>query len=163
MWLFALFVAVPMIEIALFIQVGGLIGLWPTLAIVVLTAVLGTALVRHEGMRALSDLRRSFETLSDPGTPLAHGAMILLAGALLLTPGFFTDTIGFILLVPAARKAVMRWIAARVRVERFSYGSDYDRPPPSRPMPPGDIIEGEFEEAADGPAPTHRPSGWTRH
>jgi UPF0716 protein FxsA len=163
MWLFALFVAVPLIEIALFIQVGGLIGLWPTLAIVVLTAILGTALVRHQGTRAIGDLRHSFETLNDPGTPLAHGAMILLAGALLLTPGFFTDAMGFVLLIPGARSALMRWVAARVQVKRFSYGSGPDTPPGPDRAPPGEVIEGEYEEAPQGPRPTHRPSGWTQH
>jgi UPF0716 protein FxsA len=163
MWLFALFVAVPLIEIALFIQVGGLIGLWPTLAIVVLTAIIGTALVRHQGMRALGDLRRSFETLNDPGTPLAHGAMILLAGALLLTPGFFTDAVGFVLLIPAARGALLRWFASRVRVERFSYGPGPGTPPGPDRTPPGEVIEGEYEEAPQDPRPTHRPSGWTQH
>ena len=83
MWLFLAFLLVPLIEIALFIQVGGLIGLWPTLAIVVITAIVGTALVRSQGLRALGDLQGSFSRLEDPTTPLAHGAMILLAGALL--------------------------------------------------------------------------------
>ena len=81
MWLFVAFLAVPLVEIALFIQVGGLIGLWPTLAIVVLTALSGTMLVRSQGAMAMNDVRRSFNNLSDPTEPLAHGAMILLAGA----------------------------------------------------------------------------------
>ncbi|MEO1285405.1 MAG: FxsA family protein, partial [Pseudomonadota bacterium] len=82
MWLFLTFLAVPLIEIALFIQVGGFIGLWPTLGIVVLTAVLGTWLVRSQGAMALGQLRGSFSRLDDPTEPLAHGAMILVAGAL---------------------------------------------------------------------------------
>lgn len=163
MWLFVLFLAVPLIEIALFIQVGGWIGLWPTLGVVVLTAALGTWLVRREGLRALSDLRRSFETLGDPATPLAHGAAILFAGALLLTPGFFTDALGFLLLIPAVRAALFRALSRRIRVERFSYGP----PPPGGPSPgraaPGDLIEGEWEEIPATRRPTHRPSGWTRH
>lgn len=164
MWLFVLFLAVPLIEIALFIQIGGWIGLWPTLAVVVLTAVLGTWLVRREGMRALDDLRRSFATLGDPAAPLAHGAAILFAGALLLTPGFFTDTVGFLLLVPPVRAALFRQLARRIRVERFSYGpartgagEDASRPSAGR------IIEGEWEEVPPEQRPTHRPSGWTRH
>ena len=108
MWLFVAFLMVPLIEIALFIQVGGWIGLWPTLAIVVLTAVAGTVLVRSQGAAVLARLRSSFETLRDPTEPLAHGAMILFSGALLLTPGFFTDTVGFLLLVPAVRAWVLR-------------------------------------------------------
>jgi UPF0716 protein FxsA len=164
MWLFVLFLAVPLIEIALFIQVGGWIGLWPTLAIVLLTAVLGTWLVRREGMRALADLRHSFETLGDPAAPLAHGAAILLAGALLLTPGFFTDTVGFLLLIPPVRQALFRQLSRRIRVERFRYGGggptvgEQARPPRA-----GQVVEGEWEEVPPTQRPTHRPSGWTRH
>lgn len=158
MWLFALFVGVPLIEIALFIQVGGWIGVWPTLAVVVLTAIVGTYLVRQQGLRALEDLRRAFEELGDPARPLAHGAMILFAGALLLTPGFFTDTVGILLLIPAVRDAVLRWLARRVRVQTFTYGT---RPEP--PSPPGDVIEGDYEELPPGQRPTHRPRSSTRH
>ncbi|MDH3263146.1 MAG: FxsA family protein [Paracoccaceae bacterium] len=158
MWLFLLFIAVPLIEIALFIQVGGWIGLWPTLAVVVLTAIIGTYLVRRQGLRALEDLRRAFEELGDPARPLAHGAMILFAGALLLTPGFFTDSVGVLLLIPAVRDAVLHWLARRVRVETFAYGT---RPKPTEP--PGDVIEGEYRELPPGQRPTHRPGGSTRH
>ena len=122
MYLFLAFLLVPIIEIALFIQVGGLIGLWPTLAIVVLTAVLGTWLVRTQGMMALGQLRSSFERLQDPAEPLAHGAMILFAGALLLTPGFFTDAFGFALLMPPVRMAVYRFLRAKVAVASFQMG-----------------------------------------
>ncbi|MBO6624228.1 MAG: FxsA family protein, partial [Roseicyclus sp.] len=113
MWLFVAFLMVPLIEIALFIQVGGLIGLWPTLGIVVLTAILGTWLVRSQGRQALENLRRSFGALNDPTEPLAHGAMILFSGALLLTPGFFTDAVGFALLVPGVRNVVFRELRKR--------------------------------------------------
>lgn len=158
MWLFALFIAVPLIEIALFIQVGGWIGLWPTLAVVVLTAIAGTYLVRRQGLTALNDLRRALEELDNPALPLAHGAMILFAGALLLTPGFFTDTVGILLLIPAVRDAALRWLARRVRVETFTYGT---RPEPR--TPPGDVIEGDYEELPPGQRPTHRDGSSTRH
>lgn len=163
MWLFAAFLAVPLIEIALFISVGGWIGLWPTLLIVVLTAVLGTMLVRSQGAQALSRLRSSLNDLQDPTDPLAHGAMILFSGALLLTPGFFTDAVGFLLLVPGIRDEVIRQVRKRIRVERFSVGPD--QPPPSRPQEPGDrVIDAEFDEIPPKKRPTHRPpSGWTRH
>ena len=115
MWLLIAFIAVPMIEIALFIQVGGAIGLGWTLAIVLITAVLGTWLVRTQGAMALGQLRNSFSDMRDPTEPLVHGAMILFAGALLLTPGFFTDAVGFALLIPAFRSAAFRAIRARVR------------------------------------------------
>ena len=82
MRLFLLFLIVPLIEIALFIQVGGIIGLGWTLLIVVLTAILGTFLVRSQGMAVLAKLRGSMEELRDPTEPLVHGAMILFSGAL---------------------------------------------------------------------------------
>ena len=123
MYLFLAFLMVPIVEIALFIQVGSFIGLWPTLAIVVLTAVIGTWLVRTQGRIALHRLQRSFSELNDPTEPLAHGAMILIAGVLLLTPGFFTDALGFALLMPPVRVAVFRYLRKHVKVQRFEMGS----------------------------------------
>lgn len=177
MWLFLAFLLVPLVEIALFIQVGGWIGLWPTLLIVVLTAVAGTWLVRSQGRLALAQVRGSFQTLRDPSEPLAHGAMILFSGALLLTPGFFTDTVGFLLLIPAVRRAAFRWLSRRVSVTRVVMGAPGDRsgrqpdgarvrPGPAGVPPSVDTVEGEWSEVAPEkrPAPTHRPaSGWTRH
>lgn len=157
MWLFVPFVLVPLIEIALFIQIGGWIGLWPTLGVVIVTALIGTMLVRQQGIRAIAELRGSIDALRDPTEPLAHGAMVLFAGALLLTPGFFTDACGFALLIPAVRGAVFRWVRARVKVERFEYGG-YDAP---RRDPP-DIIDGDYYEVRER-RPTDSPSGWTRH
>ena len=142
--LLLLFIAIPMIEIALFIQVGGIIGLGWTLAIVLLTAILGSWLVRQQGAMALQQLQQSFNALSDPTEPLAHGAMILFSGALLLTPGFFTDALGFALLVPPVRQWVFRKLRERVRVQSFSMGAETAEP--HRPRPPetdGDVIEGE--------------------
>lgn len=173
MWLFLAFLAVPLIEIALFIQVGGLIGLWPTLLIVVLTAVAGTLLVRSQGRRALVQLRGALGGLRDPSEPLAHGAMILVSGALLLTPGFFTDALGFALLVPAVRRAVLRQVARRVSVSQVVLGGAPQGPRPDlragpRPgaaaHPAPDVVEAEWTEIPPDQRPTHRPpSGWTRH
>ena len=120
MRLFLLFLIVPLIEIALFIQVGGWIGLWWTLATVVLTAIIGTMLVRSQGMAVMSQLRGSVEDLRDPTEPLAHGAMVLFSGALLLTPGFFTDAVGFALLIPGIRKRIFEFIRKRITVTEFS-------------------------------------------
>ena len=160
MWLFALFIAVPLIEIALFIQVGGIIGLGWTLLIVVVTAVLGTWLVRAQGLRALADVQKSFSNLNDPTEHLAHGAMILFSGALLLTPGFFTDAFGFLLLVPAFRLAVFKYARSRVKVQSFSMGGQQRRQPEN---PKDTVIDGDFEEVTPPKTPTHGTSGWTRH
>jgi UPF0716 protein FxsA len=178
MWILAAFIAVPLIEIALFIQVGGWIGLWPTLAIVIATAVAGTWALRSQGRATIEDLRRRFDTLADPTEPLAHGAMILFAGALLLTPGFFTDTVGLLLMIPGVRAAVMRWLAKRVEVRRFEMGQSPSGPrrPHDPRRPRDDVIDGDWqrvdpaatdaqpeEETPPPKRPTHRGSGWTRH
>ena len=157
MYLFIAFLMVPIIEIALFIQVGGAIGLWPTLAIVVLTAVLGTWLVRTQGRLALGQLQKSFSTLNDPTEPLAHGAMILVAGALLLTPGFFTDAVGFALLMPPVRMAVFHYLRKKVNVAQFQMGAGSGPAHPTYGR--DDIIDGDFEEVKADNEPS-KPSGW---
>ncbi len=159
MWLLAAFIAVPLIEIALFIQVGGAIGLWPTLLIVVLTALLGTILLRNQGIAALGNLQSSFREMRDPTEPLAHGAMILFSGALLLTPGFFTDALGFALLVPAVRSAVFRFVRSRVEVRTFS---NDPRAPYEEPQQ-HDVVDAEYHEVDPPKKPTHQSSGWTKH
>ncbi|MBL4812651.1 MAG: FxsA family protein [Rhodobacteraceae bacterium] len=171
MWLFVLFLAIPLIEIALFVQVGGLIGLWPVLAIVVGTAFAGTYLVRNQGLQAMGNLQKSFSNLSDPSEPLAHGAMILFAGALLLTPGFFTDACGFALLVPGVRSWVFGRLRERVVAKSFTMGAGPQGPaggPNNQPHgmggpADGPVIDGEFEEISQGEKPTHEGSGWTKH
>lgn len=138
--LLLLFIVVPLIEIALFIEVGGWLGLWPTLAIVVVTAIAGATLLRAQGVAAFEELRRRLERGEDPGPALAHGALLLAAGLLLLTPGFFTDALGLALLVPRVRAAVIRWALRRlVTVEIRRRATDAPR------AARGEIIEGEFE------------------
>ena len=160
--LFLAFLLVPIIEIALFIQVGGLIGLWPTLGIVVLTAFLGTWLVKTQGRLALGQLRGSFERLSDPTEPLAHGAMILLAGALLLTPGFFTDAFGFLLLVPGFRTRAFAYLRTKVTVASFQMGQDpRQHPQHPRKSPQGEVIDGDYEDVTPRPR-NEGPSGWVQ-
>lgn len=164
MWLFILFLGIPLIEIALFVQVGGIIGLWPTLAIVIITAVVGTWLVKSQGNLALNNLRGSFSRLDDPTEPLAHGAMILIAGALLLTPGFFTDAIGFALLMPPIRSAVFAYMRKRITVQNFEMGAGGPRQSgPGRQSQPENVIDGEFHEVDPTKTPTHPPSEWTKH
>lgn len=175
MWLFVLFIVVPLVEIGLFIQVGGWLTLWPTLGIVVLTAAIGAWLARWQGLHTLNELQRSVDELRDPATPMAHGAMILFAGALLLTPGFLTDGIGFLLLVPAVRSALLRQLIThghRVHLHRQRGAPPHphgdgpahaSRRGPKRPGP-ADIIEGEYEDATQARPSDRREgrSGWTR-
>ncbi len=162
MWLFFAFIAVPMIEIALFIRVGGFIGIWWTLLIVLATAIVGSYLVRNQGLRELGKLRQSFSDLKDPTEPLANGAMILFAGALLLTPGFFTDAVGLSFLIPGVRRAAYVWGRERVKVKSFQMGAGPAGQPTAN-KPDDNIIDAEFEDVTRDKKPTHSPSGWTRH
>lgn len=155
MWLLIAFIAVPLIEIALFKQVGGAIGLASTLLIVIVTAILGTFLVRKQGLQALARVKSSFEQMNDPSEALAHGAMILFSGALLLTPGFFTDAVGFALLVPGVRLAVFNWARARVNVQTFSTGGPRG--------PRSDVIDADYVEVPPESNENRGPSGWTKH
>ncbi len=159
MWLLLAFIAVPMIEIALFIQVGGLIGVWWTLLIVLITAIAGSYLVRAQGLRELGNLQQSFSELRDPTEPLANGAMILFAGALLLTPGFFTDIVGLSLLVPQVRRSAFLWARSRIKVQRFSMGPQ----PQQEPEPRDRVVDAEFKDVTPDKKPTHPTSGWTQH
>ncbi len=157
MWLLSIFILVPIIEIGLFIQVGGWIGLWPTLAIVVAMAFLGSWLLRSQGLRAIGDLQRSAQEFRDPTGPIAHGALIMFAGLLLLTPGFFTDIIGLLLLVPAVRTTAIRVLARRMVM--FN-GTGFGAGPAARAQ--DDIVDADYVEIS--PRDEIRgPSGWTRH
>ncbi len=172
LWLIGLFLVLPAIELALIIKIGGLIGVWPTLALMVLSAVVGSGLMRQQGAAALADLQRAFSEFRDPTGPIAHGALILLAGALMVTPGFVTDATGLLLLLPPVRTALMRALSSRVRVTRTGFGFP---PPPDMhaPEPPRGprrdagghpVIDGEFIELDETPSrrPRGGPSGWTR-
>ena len=160
MWLFAIFILIPLIEIALFIQVGGWLTLWPTLAIVLGTAVVGTALLRWQGTQTLRDLQREMQSLGNPLSPLAHGALILVGGVMMILPGFFTDILGILLMVPVVRRMVIRLILARVSAKTVSgfafragpnlgpdFGPASERGPARDPdTPDPNIIDGDFSE-----------------
>ena len=138
--LFLLLLVVPLIEIVLFIEVGGAIGVWPTIGIVILTAVIGTFMLRRQGLAALRDVQSRLAAGDNPGRLLADGAMILIAGVLLLTPGFLTDTIGFLLLIPPVRG----WLFDRL-APRFAVVTVQSRRT-RRVWPGGETVEGEYEE-----------------
>jgi len=120
MWLLLLFILIPLLEIWLFILLGGFIGIYPTLFIILLTAILGTFLVKTQGVNVLKEIQSKFNELENPTEPIVHGAMILFAGALLLTPGFFTDTVGFLLLLPKVRRAAFFWLRNKVNLVKYS-------------------------------------------
>ena len=154
MWLFVALILVPLIEIALFIEIGGWLTLWPTLGIVVGTAILGSWLMRQQGHRALADVQRALDRARDPLEPLAHGALILFSGALLLTPGFLTDALGLALLVPLVRVMLLRWILQR-GVHRVIIGGGPHRPGGTR-HPDDDVIDADFKDVTPGDEPPRR-------
>lgn len=154
--IFLALLLVPLIEIALFVELGGRLGLWPTLAVVVLTALAGAALIRAQGLVTLREIRARLERGEDPTGPLAHGTLILVAGLLLLTPGFFTDSLGLALLVPAVRAAVIRFLARRITVAAAGG---------PRRRSAGETVEGEYEVVepeAGGPRAPERVAGGRR-
>ena len=114
-WLFLAFTIVPIVEILLFVWVGSTIGIWPTIAMVVITAIVGSMLVSRQGRATWLELRQELADGGIPTKPIVHGAMILVAGALLLTPGFLTDVVGLSLLVPSVREGLRRWGSDRLQ------------------------------------------------
>ena len=119
MWLLIAFIAVPIIEIALFIQIGGFLGLF----------------------FRFSQLQSRFREMNDPSEPLAHGAMILFSGALLLTPGFFTDFIGFLLLIPNVRATVFQKVKERINIQKSNFETQFSSSQ--------NIYEGEYEPVSN--------------
>ncbi|MGI9481319.1 MAG: FxsA family protein [Hyphomicrobiales bacterium] len=164
MILFFIFIAVPLIEIALFIQIGSLIGLWPTLATVVATAVIGTWLLRHQGFAVISQAQESAARNELPVQPIIHGVFLLAAGLLMLTPGFFTDVIGFALLIPPVRLAIAHSIWSRIKdnvhVVTPGMGPSHQAPSGSDRHPDkGPIIDGEVvSEDTDNDRPNEQGS-----
>jgi UPF0716 protein FxsA len=137
----ALFIGIPLIEIYLFIQVGGSIGVWPTIGVVILTAVIGTALLRQQGLATLARAQADLDRQQFPVRELFNGVCLLIGGLLLLTPGFLTDALGFALLIPPLRAILGRGVWAAMARSRNVYFSVSGGPPPRGPG--GPIIDGE--------------------
>jgi UPF0716 protein FxsA len=130
--LLLLFTVVPLVELFLLVKLGTVVGVGPTIALVIFTGVLGAWLARQQGLGVLRRLRAELEAGRLPAGALIDGLLILVAGAVLLTPGLLTDALGFVLLVPPSR-AVVR----RIVVERFARGKENERP---------EIIDVEWRE-----------------
>ena len=109
------FTIVPVVEIALFIEIGSRIGTFPTLLIIVGTAIVGAALVHHEGLKTWWRIQEKLLSGRMPEEELFDGVLILCAGALLLAPGFFTDVLGVFLLIPLTRRMVKQWLRRHFR------------------------------------------------
>lgn len=150
----ALFVLIPIAEISLLISVGGAIGGFNTIAFVIFTAVLGAYLVRQQGFATLAKLQQESSAGRLPAMQIAEGAALLVAGAVLLTPGFITDLIGFSLLVPQIRRGIIAWFFKRGVQGRANFS--YSRPDGATAQRPNNhttrdsnVIEGEYTTPND--------------
>ena len=142
-----LFIAVPVLEISLLIKVGGAIGGFNTILFVILTAILGAYLVRQQGFATIQKLQQETQAGRIPALQIAEGVALLFAGAVLLTPGFITDAIGFTLLIPQTRQLIVRFLAKNYSQGKsnFSYTSYTSNDQQNHNSEPN-VIEGEYSD-----------------
>ncbi len=133
-----LFLAVPVIELYLLIQVGGVIGVLPTILLVLFTAVLGASLVRQQGFATWQRLQANLSQGIMPAYELIEGLLLLLGGLLLLTPGFFTDILGFACLIPSLRQKIAHYV-----IEHHLFSAIGGNPAAQKSEP--EALEGEFK------------------
>lgn len=157
--LLILFICVPIIEIGLFIQVGDILGLWPTIGLVLLTAFVGASLVRSQGLQTLMSVQNRLRHGELPAQQILEGVMLAVSGVLLLTPGFMTDALGMAVLLPAPRAMLAKYLMTKVVVQGmghsgfhaqggFGHGDPFrDNSPQDNPFSrdEGNTFEGEFE------------------
>lgn len=161
--LLLLFIGVPIAEIALFIGIGGEIGLGWTLACILATALLGTALVRQQGLQTLARARSAMAENRMPIGEVVAGICILVAGALLLTPGFLTDALGFILLIPPLRTLLVKGAVRQMQARgQFTSAPDRETWGARHGGSGGPVIDGEFEEVSSHSANPDETSPWHR-
>ena len=141
-WLFIFFLLVPPLEIYLFITVGSWIGPAATVLMVVATAILGVYLLRLQGFSTLQRVRAALDRGQSPAAEMLEGVVLLVAGVLLVTPGFFTDSLGFLALIPGLRRAIVTWFMNRNVSLGRREGAD-----PS--VQNSQTIEGEFRREDD--------------
>ncbi len=152
-----LFIIIPLIELYLIIKVGSYIGALWTVIIVVMTAIIGINLLRMQGLSTLKRAQQNMEQGVMPAMEMLEGLALAVGGALLITPGFLTDALGFICLIPATRRGMIRAFMARASVQTFG-----SQPPPGQPpftnqssgrspneSGDGRTIEGEFHRKDD--------------
>jgi len=151
MWLLVFFLT-PIIEMYLLIEVGGAIGAWPTIFAVMLTAVIGMALLRRQGIRTLTRGMGRLQRGELPAREMVEGLLLAVAGALLLTPGFITDGVGFVLLAPLSRGLVAKRVLASVTVVNATAAAQFQSSDPGdrgqasdgNPRTTSQVIDGEF-------------------
>ncbi len=143
--LLILFILVPIVELYLFLTLGEAIGLRPTLAIIIVTAVAGASLTKSQGRRALGQLQRAVAEGRLPHQEATEGILILIAGAFLLTPGFLTDALGFSLLMPPVRALIRQQLALRLKekIQVVPVGMSPDDSTAPTPQPGSKLDNGE--------------------
>lgn len=176
--LLAGFIVVPLAEIAVLIEVGGWLGVGPTLALIILTAVVGAWLLRRQGTAVLRRAQGQMQQGAVPLVEVFEGFCLVIAGALLLAPGFLTDTAGTLLLLPPVRAFLYRRVRRRLEAQVQAGAPPHagagpgpggrEQPPPSgarkdapRPERTPPVIDAEFEEVEPGDMPEPRGS-WKR-
>lgn len=144
--LLLLFIIAPIIELFLLIKIGGIIGIIPTVALVLLTAAIGSQLVRRQGLEVMNRIRSAQARGEAPALPMLDGAALLLAGFMLLTPGFISDALGFVLLVPKLRQRMARSLLSRfVILTPGGMGGSTQR----GPFDNDSTIEGEYQRKGE--------------
>jgi len=139
--LFVAFIIVPLVEIYVLIQVGQVIGPWWTILLLILDSLFGTWLIRREGARAWLALRVALESGRMPARELADGALILVGGTLMLTPGFVTDAFGILLILPFTRPAARRMLTQLVSKRLLAGYTTRPGPGPGGPVVRGEVVE----------------------
>ena len=154
--LFLVFTSVSLLEIFVLVKVGSSLGAWPTIMLVIITALVGSALVRSQGLQLLQQLHHRMAQGEMPGQQLIEGVMLLVTGVLLVTPGFVTDFCGLLLLQPKIRGNIAKLVLANVKLNpnvsmsgHYSQSQTGSDAPFTRPKKDKDVIEGEFERKDD--------------
>jgi UPF0716 protein FxsA len=154
------FIVFPLVELALLIRTGQLIGLWPTLGIVVITAAVGGIILHQQGYAMMNRAVQAVEEGAPPVEPVVDGAFLVLAGALLIAPGLITDTVGFLLLIPPFRRVAGQWCLNRLMASPNMHVRVFTRRGQRRRAGEastadhserGPVIEGEFEQLDEKP------------
>lgn len=153
--LFLVFSSVSLLEIFVLVKVGGFLGAWPTVALVIITALIGSSLVRSQGLQLVKQLQQRMERGEMPGLQLIEGVMLLITGVLLVTPGFVTDFAGLLLLQPKIRAGIAKLLLEKVKLKTFnSRSGSYSQSATGSPFMDSkkdddNVIEGEFERKDD--------------
>jgi UPF0716 protein FxsA len=144
-----LFFLTPIIEMYLLIEVAGYIDVWPTIGLVMLTAVVGVALLKRQGIATLTRGVQRAQQGQMPATEMAEGILLAVAGALLITPGFVTDFVGFTLLFPPSRVAIAKTLMQRVAMSATVMSPSHTRGTESAANDAGNVLDGEFQRKKD--------------